>query len=67
MTRADVTRTEVQRVVRAAVDAGQLPAGGPSEAAAYGLLDDLPPGYWQRWAEAAADRIRAKVARGGTA
>lgn len=54
-----MTREDVQNAVAAAVDRGELPSGGPSEAAAHGLLDQLPPGYWQRWSEAAAERIRA--------
>lgn len=59
-----MTRTEVQRAVRAAIAAGDMPAGGPSEAAAYGLLE-LPAGYWSRWSADAVHRIRAYVAAGG--
>ena len=47
--------------VIAAVEAGRLPRGGPSDAAARDLLDDLPAGYWQRWGDAAAERIRAQA------
>jgi len=56
-----MTRTEVQRAVRAAIAAGDMPPGGPSEAAAYDMLDQLPAGYWDRWSEDAADRIRRSV------
>lgn len=56
-----MTRGDVQNAVAAAVDRGELPPGGPSEAAAQGLLDQLPDGYWQRWSEDAAERIRAAV------
>lgn len=54
-----MTRDDVQNAVAAAVDRGDLPAGGPSDAAALGLLDELPAGYWPEWAELAADRIQA--------
>jgi len=60
-----VTRADVQNAVAAAVDRGELSPGGPSEAAAHELLDQLPPGYWQHWSEAAADRIRAHVVARG--
>ena len=49
-----------QRVLEA-VEAGRLPRGGPSHLAALNLLDDMPPGYWERWGEHAAERIRAKA------
>ncbi len=55
------TREDVKRAVHAAIDVGDMPAGGPSEAAAHALLDELPEGYWQRWSEDAADRIRRSV------
>jgi hypothetical protein len=48
---------EVRRQVLDAIDNGQVPRGGPSELAAYGLLDDVPVGYWERWTTAAAARI----------
>ena len=51
---------EIQRRVIDAVEAGRLPRGGPSEACAHDLLDDLPDGYFERWANAAAERIRAQ-------
>jgi hypothetical protein len=56
-----VTRAETAREVLAAVDRGEIPRGGPSEAAARGLLDQLPDSYWDRWSEGAADRIRHSV------
>ncbi len=54
---------EIRARVIAAVEAGQLPRGGPSDAAAHNLLDDLPAGYWERWGDAAAKRIRAQRPR----
>ncbi len=56
-----MTRDDVQRAVAAAVDRGEIPRGGPSEAAALGVLDELPEGYWDRWSEDTADRIRRSV------
>lgn len=61
-----MTRADVQNAVAAAVDRGELPPGGPSEAAAHGLLDHLPDGYWQRWSEATVDRIRIQASRRGS-
>jgi hypothetical protein len=49
---------EVSRRVLAAVEDGRIPRGGPSELAAYGLLDVVPAGYWERWMAETADRIR---------
>jgi hypothetical protein len=43
---------------------GELPAS-PREAAALGLLDDLPDGYWQRWSADAAARIKAQATSAG--
>ncbi len=60
-----MTRAEIAREVLAAVDRGEIPRGGPSEAAARGMLDQLPAGYWSRWSAGAVDRIRARVAAGG--
>ncbi len=56
-----MTRDDVQRAVAAAVDRGEIPRGGPSEAAARDMLDQLPAGYWDRWSEDTADRIRRSV------
>ena len=56
-----MTRAETARVVLAAVDRGEIPRRGPSEAAARELLDQLPAGYWDRWSEDTADRIRRAV------
>jgi len=56
-----MTRDDVLRAVRDAVERGDVPAGGPSEAAAHGLLDEIPAEYWRRWSEDAARRIRASV------
>jgi len=52
-------RADVAREVLAAVERGEIPRGGPSEAAALGVLDELPEGYWKRWGEDAAQRIRS--------
>jgi hypothetical protein len=49
---------EVSRRVLAAVEDGRIPRGGPSELAAYGLLDVVPAGYWERWMAETAERIR---------
>ena len=56
-----MARDDVRRSVLAAVARGDLPKGGPSEIAAYGLTRDVPPGYWERWSAAAAARIRASA------
>ncbi len=56
-----MTRAEIAREVLAAVDRGETPRGGPSEAAARDMLDQLPAGYWDRWSEDTADRIRRSV------
>jgi hypothetical protein len=56
-----MTRDDVQRAVAAAVDRGEIPRGGPSEAAARDMLDQIPAGYWDRWSEDTADRIRRSV------
>ncbi len=56
-----MTRADIAREVLAAVDRGEIPRGGPSEAAARGLLDQLPAGYWDRWSEDTIDRIRRSV------
>ncbi len=57
-----MTRDDVQIAVATAIDRGEIPRGGPSEAAARGLLDQLPAGYWDRWSDGTADRIRRSVA-----
>lgn len=62
-----MTRDDVQNAVAAAVDRGELPPGGPSDAAAHGLLDQLPPGYWEQWSEATAARIRRAALPAGSA
>jgi hypothetical protein len=49
---------EVRKQVLDAIESGRIPRGGPSELAAHGLLDDAPPGYLERWAAAAVERIR---------
>ena len=56
-----MTRAEIAREVLAAVDRGEIPRGGPSEAAARELVDQLAAGYWDRWSDGAADRIRRSV------
>ena len=53
---------EVRRHVVDAIQAGRLPRGGPSDAAVHDLLDELPGGYWERWSDAAAERVRAQAA-----
>jgi hypothetical protein len=44
-------------------DGGPLPTGGPSELAAHNLLEKASSGYLERWAAAAAERIRAQPVR----
>jgi hypothetical protein len=39
-------------------DTGDLPRGGPSDLAAYDLIDEAPPDYFERWANESAERIR---------
>jgi hypothetical protein len=53
-----VKRDEVRRQVLAAIERGEIPPGGPGELAALDLLDAVPAGYWERWSEQAAERIR---------
>lgn len=55
-------RAEVRRRVLEAIERGEIPAGGPSELAAYDLLDDVPADYWERWSQEAAKRIRERRA-----
>jgi hypothetical protein len=52
---------EIHRQVLAAIKAGRIPPGGPSELAAYGLVNDAPAGYWERWTARAVERIRERV------
>lgn len=54
---------EIRRRVTDAVKAGRLPRGGPSDAAARDLLDELPGDYWERWGADTAERIRAQRPR----
>jgi hypothetical protein len=49
---------EVRREVLDAIRRGEIISGGPSEIAAYDLLDDVPAGYWARWSGSVVDRIR---------
>ena len=49
-----------ERVLEA-IERGEIPKGGPSELAAHGLTDDAPEGYWSRWGEGSAERIRGQV------
>ena len=37
--------------------------GGPSEIAAYGLVDDVPVGYWERWSAKVVERVCEQVKR----
>jgi hypothetical protein len=53
---------ETARAVLRAVDEGRIPRGGPSHAAALGLLDGLPPDYWRSWGSDTAARIRQQAA-----
>jgi hypothetical protein len=53
-----VTGAEVRRRVLEAISCGELPRGGPSELAAYDLIDEVPPGYLERWTSEVAERIR---------
>jgi hypothetical protein len=54
---------DIRRRVLDAVADGRLPRGGPSHIAALDLVDDMPDGYWERWGDAAAERIRAAAER----
>ncbi len=54
-----MTHDDHKRAIREATRRGDISAGGPSEIAAYGLLDAAPAGYWENWSERAAERIRA--------
>jgi hypothetical protein len=56
-----VRADEISRQVLAAIEAGRIPPGGPSELAAYGLVNDAPAGYWERWTARAVERIRERV------
>jgi hypothetical protein len=58
-----VTPEEVRRQVLQAIERGEIPMGGPSEIAAYGLIDEVPRDYWERWNGDAAARIKAKAER----
>jgi hypothetical protein len=60
-----VTRDEIRRTALDAIAAGRVPRGGPTELAAYELLDDAPPGYWERWSREATERIRWETDRSG--
>lgn len=55
-------RPDVRLEVLAAIEAGRLPAGGPSDLAAQDRLDEMSPDYWQRWGEDAAERVRSQAA-----
>jgi hypothetical protein len=48
---------EVREHVLRAIASGRIPRGGPSELAAHDLLGEAPPGYVERWAHKAAERI----------
>ena len=52
---------EARRRVLRAIERGEIPSGGPSELAAYELLDDVPAGYWERWSQGAVERIREQA------
>lgn len=54
---------EIRRRVIDALEAGRLPRGGPSDAAAHDLFGELPGDYWERWGAAAAERMRARRPR----
>ena len=57
---------EVRRKVLEAVERGDLPRGGPSELAAHDLVDEAPPGYFERWSQDSAERIREQMIRGSS-
>jgi hypothetical protein len=59
--RSAVDRAESRRRLLEAIDRGEIPHGGPSELAAHDLLDDVPAGYWERWAEGSVERIREQL------
>jgi hypothetical protein len=52
-----VDPAEIRRQVLQAVERGDVPRGGPSELAAYDLIDETPVGYFEPWAQEAAERI----------
>jgi hypothetical protein len=54
---------ENRRRVLDAIRRGEFLAGGPSELAARDLLNETPSDYLERWASAAAERIRPHTAR----
>jgi hypothetical protein len=56
-----VRADKVREQVLDALAQGRLPAGGPSELAAHGLIDEVPPGYWDQWTVEAAERIRGQA------
>ena len=58
-------RAEIRRQVLEAIERGEIPKGGPSELAAYHLLDDVPEGYWERWMKRSVQRITAGTAVNG--
>jgi hypothetical protein len=56
-----VDRAEVRCRVLEAIERGEIAKGGPSELAAYDLLDDVPPAYLERWSQRAVERIREQI------
>ena len=56
-----MNREEIRRQVLEAIERGEIPKAGPSELAAYDLLDDVPEGYWLRWSEQSTERIREQT------
>jgi hypothetical protein len=56
-----VDPAEARRRVLEAIERGEIPKGGPSELAAYDLLDDVPEGYWDRWSAESVERIQQQI------
>ena len=59
-------RAEIRRRVLEAVERGEIPPGGPSELAAWDLLDDVPPAYLERWSQGSVERIREQTRKATT-
>jgi hypothetical protein len=56
-------RDEIRQLLLDAIERGEIPPHGPSELAALGLLEDVPEGYFERWAQDSSERIREQTAQ----